>query len=49
MGLIKGQQGAMMSMRQLYCSLDHVVNTWQQFHNKAKQGGDCLSPCNVPS
>ena len=28
MGLIK-QGGAMLSMRQLYCSLDHVVNTWQ--------------------
>ena len=40
--LIKEEGGALMSMRQLYCSLDHVV-AWGEFHLRAKQGGACLS------
>ena len=39
--LIKGEGGAMMSMRQLYCSLGRVV-AWGQFHVMATQGGACL-------
>ena len=43
-GLIKEERGALLSMRQLYCSLEHVVNTSQQFYKKAKQGGGFQPP-----
>ena len=41
-GLIKEEGGALMSMRQLYCILGHVV-PWGKFNSSAKQGGACLS------
>ena len=40
--LIKEEGRALMSTKQLYCSLDHAL-TWWQFKKRAAQGGACLS------
>ena len=40
---LRTAETALMSMRQLYSCLEHVVGTWQQFHNKAKEGKACQS------